>query len=264
MTTRFPPSGSKPARTALLCAALFVSSTRTLAVSLPPIAPHERNSEAAHSNTVEASETTTGEAASREAAAWGLTREEWTRYKEIMRGPLGTWSPGLDPLTALGIEARSEAERIRIAELQARAEARRVEKLLTYQRAYDAAFQRLFPGQLRIQPMQDVPNTVASAPGSAASSTRQALFVEANCPPCDARARQLQSAGISFDVYYVDAKPDDVRLRQWAKTVGIDPTKVRARAITLNHDAGRWKTLNLPGGLPALVRKMDGTWQRQP
>jgi integrating conjugative element protein (TIGR03759 family) len=198
-----------------------------------------------------------------EAAAWGLTSEEWTRYKEIMRGPLGTWSPGLDPLTALGIEARSEAERTRIAELQARSEARRVEKLLTYQRAYDAAFQRLFPGLARVQPMQGTTPGTPEA-GAAALSTRPALFVEANCPACDARARQLQRAGNSFDIYYIDTRPDDARLRQWAKTVGIDPAKVRARAITLNHDAGRWKALALPGGLPALIRKVDGTWQRQP
>ena len=67
------------------------------------------------------------------------------RYRELMEGPLGIHSPNLDPLTALGIEARSDEERRRYAELQVQVEARRVEKLLAYQRAYDDAWQRLHP-----------------------------------------------------------------------------------------------------------------------
>ena len=81
----------------------------------------------------------------RQAREWGLQPEEWARYRQLMQGPLGVYSPQLDPLTALGIEARSEEERRRYAELQVQAEARRVGKTLAYQRAYDAAWQRLFP-----------------------------------------------------------------------------------------------------------------------
>src|SRR5690606_34138892 len=38
------------------------------------------------------------------ARDWGLETEEWSRYRELMQGPLGVYSPSLDPLTALGIE----------------------------------------------------------------------------------------------------------------------------------------------------------------
>jgi hypothetical protein len=41
------------------------------------------------------------------------------------------------------------------------------------------------------------------------------------------------------------------------------PGRVRARTITLNHDAGRWLSLGLPGDLPAVVREVNGQWQRQ-
>lgn len=47
------------------------------------------------------------------AQDWGLRTDEWTRYRELMQGPLGVYSPSLDPLTALGIEARSDEERRR-------------------------------------------------------------------------------------------------------------------------------------------------------
>src|SRR3546814_19228268 len=84
------------------------------------------------------------------ARDWGLGTEEWTRYEELMDGPLGIYSPNLDPLSALGVEARSDEERRRYAELQVHAESRRVEKLLAYQRAYVDAWQRLHPGLQRV------------------------------------------------------------------------------------------------------------------
>ncbi len=194
----------------------------------------------------------------RSARDWGLNGEEWTRYRRIMQGPLGIHSPNLDPLTALGIEARSEEERRRYAELQVRVEARRVEKMLAYQRAYDAAWQRLFPGQPRVI----LPGAKAQGAGNTGSG-RLAVFVKAECPACDQRVRQMQAAGQAFDLYMVGSRQDDARIRQWATRAGIDPAKVRARTITLNHDAGRWLSLGLPGDLPAVVREVNGQWQRQ-
>ena len=41
----------------------------------------------------------------RAASEWGLQPQEWARYRELMDGPLGIYSPNLDPLSALGIEA---------------------------------------------------------------------------------------------------------------------------------------------------------------
>ena len=86
----------------------------------------------------------------RVASNWGLQPQEWARYRELMDGPLGIYSPNLDPLSALGIEARTDEERRRYAELQVQNEARRVERLLAYQRAYDAAWRRLNPGMQRM------------------------------------------------------------------------------------------------------------------
>jgi len=192
------------------------------------------------------------------ARDWGLRPEEWARYRQLMQGPLGIYSPNLDPLTALGIEARSDEERNRYAELQVQAESRRVGKTLAYQRAYDAAWQRLFPGQQRV----NLPG--ARAPGSGnKGSDRLAVFVKADCPPCEQRVRQLQAAGTAFDLYMVGSRQDDARIRQWAVQAGIDPARVRGRTITLNHDAGRWLSLGLPGELPAVVREVNGQWQRQ-
>lgn len=193
-----------------------------------------------------------------QARDWGLQPEEWSRYQALMQGPLGVYSPNLDPLTALGIEARSDTERAHYAQLQVKAEARRAEKELAYQRAYDAAWQRMFPGRYRVS----LPEAKASGEGNTGSG-RLAVFVKADCSACTQRVQQLQDAGTAFDLYMVGSGADDTRIRQWAVQAGIDPARVRAHTITLNHDGGRWVSLGLAGGLPAVVREMHGQWQRQ-
>ncbi|EKF72825.1 hypothetical protein A11A3_16747 [Alcanivorax hongdengensis A-11-3] len=193
----------------------------------------------------------------RQARDWGLQPDEWARYRQLMQGPLGIHSPNLDPLTALGIEARTDEERRHYAELQVQAEARRVEKTLTYQRAYDAAWQRLYPTLQRV----DLTGTTL-ANGGSLPSVRLAVFVKESCPPCEQRVRQLQSEGATFDLYMVGSRQEDARIRQWATRVGIDPDKVRERAITLNHDGGRWLSIGVQGDLPAVVREVNGQWLR--
>lgn len=193
------------------------------------------------------------------ARDWGLGTEEWARYEELMDGPLGIYSPNLDPLSALGVEARSNEERRRYAELQVQAEARRVEKLLAYQRAYDDAWQRLHPGLQRVS----LPDTT---PGgmSIAGSGRTAIFVKDECATCGLFVQRLQAAGSEFDLYMVGSRQDDARIRDLAKRMQIDPARVRSGTITLNHDGGRWLSLGLSGDLPAVVRQVNGQWQRQP
>lgn len=65
-----------------------------------------------------------------------------------MHGPLGTHSPNLNPLSALGIEVQSDAERQRFVALQVLGETRRVKKLPAYQSAYDRARTQQLPGVL--------------------------------------------------------------------------------------------------------------------
>ncbi|HCF6900236.1 TPA: TIGR03759 family integrating conjugative element protein [Pseudomonas aeruginosa] len=195
----------------------------------------------------------------RVASDWGLQPQEWTRYRDLMDGPLGIYSPNLDPLSALGIEARTDEERRRYAELQVEAEARRVEKLLAYQRAYDEAWLRLNPGMQRVNLPDD-----KQVAGATRGSGRTAVFVKDGCTACGQLVQRLQSSGTEFDLYMVGSRQDDTRIRDWAKRANVDPARVRSGGITLNHDGGRWLSLSLPGDLPAVVREVNGQWQRQP
>lgn len=228
------------------------------------IRPHVALSEDADARTRQANSrvthVATEETVTQTAARWGLKADEWKRYVSLMEGPLGIQSPGLDPVTALGIEARTAEERRRYAELQVQLETSRVDKILAFQRAYDDAFRRLYPNLRRVGlPQKTLAGTTVETSGD---STRIALFVKQDCPACDAKAQALVRGNASFDIYVVGSRQNDTLIRDWAQKVGIDPVRVRSGAITLNHDSGRWLSLGERGELPALVRNVNGRWVR--
>lgn len=223
-------------------------------LSLPGVA----RSQPVEQSVIEDSLLQPGQVEQQRAAEWGLQHAEWQRYRRLMEGPLGVHSPNLDPLTALGIEARDSTEQERYAQMQAKAEFTRLQKLLDYQRAYDRAYQRLYADQLPV-------NLIGNAPTASPieSASRLAVFVKAQCKPCQVRVGQLQREGQRFDLYLTDTAANDALLRDWARQAGIDPHKVRLREITLNHDAGHWARLGDNGPLPAVMRPVNGQWRRQ-
>ncbi|EBP4342171.1 TIGR03759 family integrating conjugative element protein [Salmonella enterica] len=182
------------------------------------------------------------------AQQWGLTQEEWTRYETLKQSERGIWSPSLDPLTTLGVEASTDAERRKYADLLVAKESQRVEKELAFQREYDAAWKRRFPGLM--------PVAVVTAQDS---TSRLAVFVRENCPPCDTRLKVLLGAGNPLDVWLVGSNNDDSRLRKWAVTQHIDGARVQRREITLNHDNGRWLHYG-QGKMPAVLKKQGDRW----
>ena len=185
------------------------------------------------------------------AKEWGLSTEEWRRYQQLKQGERGIWSPSLDPLTTLGVEATSDVERRRYAELLVQKEALRVEKELAFQRAYDAAWQRRFPA------LSLVSGPPAFAPAS--KNNRLAVFVRENCSACDSRLAALLEAGNPLDIYLVDSNGDDLQLRSWGRAQHIDPSRVKRGDITLNHDAGRWQYYGR-GKMPAVLEKQGDAW----
>nr|WP_241522160.1 TIGR03759 family integrating conjugative element protein [Chimaeribacter californicus] len=179
-----------------------------------------------------------------QAQAWGLSVEEWERYEQLKQGRRGLLSPGLDPLTMLGIEARTDEERRHYAELTVKQDYQRVEAELAFQREVNDAWPRLFPG---ILPVQD-------------DESRLALFVRAECPPCDRKLTQLLATNRPLDIYLVGSGGKDEAVRAWAKKHNIPADKVKSRRITLNHDGGKW--LKYGNGLMPVVLQQEGNgWQ---
>ncbi|MEH8026139.1 TIGR03759 family integrating conjugative element protein [Gallibacterium anatis] len=234
-----------------LCVSLNANAADTLNRNSPL-----RSATSNHTTTIEKpldTNTLTQSELQQNAQEWGLTKEEWQRYLQLQKGERGIWSPNLDPLTTLGIEAKTETERTRYAEMLARKMYERVERELAFQRAYDKAFAKLYPNEL---PFEVKPH-ILQASGRVIYFTRLD-----NCAKCELDISRILShvdKNTPIDIYVVGS--NDKAIREWAKKHQIDPIKVQKRLITLNHDTGYWLQY-AKGKIPAAFQiQQDGQWQ---
>ncbi|HDL4526077.1 TPA: TIGR03759 family integrating conjugative element protein [Mannheimia haemolytica] len=188
----------------------------------------------------------------KQAKEWGLTIEEWNRYTELMKGERGMWSPNLDPLTALGIEARTAEEREKYARMLAKKYYERVSKELDFDKVYRQEFEKLYPNEL---PFEVEPH-ISQSIGRVIYFTRFD-----NCDSCKSDLSKILSYANSqtpLDIYIVGQNISDNDIRKWAAENNIDPIKVSKKLITLNHDKGYWFQYSL-GKMPAAYQiKQDG------
>lgn len=187
------------------------------------------------------------------AQQWGLSDTEWQKYQQLKQGKRGIQSPGLDPLTTLGVESDSSSERRRLAELWVKEEYQRTEKELAFQREVNAAWSRLYPNALSVN--------MGNASGLAHDTNgRMALFVRDNCERCDARLAAVLADNRPVDIYLVGSDGKDDTVRKWAVSHNIPVDRVRSRQITLNHDRGLWLTYG-QGQMPAILQQGENGWQ---
>ncbi len=179
-----------------------------------------------------------------DAKRWGLSTQDWARYRTIMRGPRGLWTPNLDPLTVLGVNAENEAERRRYATLLLRLEAERVKQELAFEKTVQAVKTELYPD---LEPF-DRTRLAAKLIETRRQGTplqagdRALLFVNLQCAVCDLWVQVLIAKvqaipGLGLDVYVVGETTDEA-IRLWATQLAISPVLVERARVTLNHDAG--------------------------
>lgn len=192
------------------------------------------------------------------AAQWGLTFKEWNDYAQIMRTRRGVWSPGLDPITALGVSADTAAQRKHYAELYVRTEFERTRKELAFQLAVDSAWSRLYPQTPRI-------GSRAAAEVAVHGASRYALIVTPNCSECTSVLRSRLASMVSeavegIDVHVVGTGGDDNVLRDWIVTQPDLLAALKAGRATVNH-GNQFQDLSQ---FPAIYSKTgSGQWTRE-
>jgi integrating conjugative element protein (TIGR03759 family) len=212
------------------------------------------NSSTRNSSTIETPQEKSSQQQSHQnAQQWGLSDTEWQKYQQLMQGKRGVQSPGLDPLTTLGVESDNPADRRRLAELWVKEEYQRTEKELEFQREVNAAWNRLYPNALAVN--------MGNAAGIAHDTNgRLALFVSNNCSRCDARLAAVLADNRPVDIYLVGSDGKDDTVRQWAISHNIPIDRVRSREITLNHDSGLWLQYG-QGQMPVILQQGENGWQ---
>jgi integrating conjugative element protein (TIGR03759 family) len=197
--------------------------------------------------------------ASAEAArVWGLSDQEWRKYLQVMSDQRGIWSPGLDPITALGVSADTAAERKRYAELYVRTEFERTRKELAFQLAVDNAWARLYPETPRI-------GTRAAAKVALQGASRYALIVSPDCGECTELLEQridsmMTEATEGVDVHVVGTGNDDEVLRRWVAAQPALIAALKSGRATVNH-GNQFRDLSQ---FPAIYSKTgSGQWVRE-
>lgn len=193
------------------------------------------------------------------ARIWGLSEVEWRRYIHLMQGIRGSISPAtISPIEVLGIHARDNAERDHYAETWAKAMREDVQRILFFQRAYNAAGKRLYPNDpvidvSRLPVKPEIINKLKSA-------DRLLFFAHPECPACDLMMGKLLKrlddiSGI--DIYLMGVETgNDADVRAWASTQKINPDWVKNRRITLNYDGGTLDKLSKgQGKVPYVLRR---------
>lgn len=191
---------------------------------------------------------------------WGLSEAQWQRYAALMQGIRGSLSPAtLSPIEVLGIHAQDDAERRRYAERWAEMLYEDTERILAFQREYQAAWRRLYPNLRLFSNLPARTGTQALHP-----SERLLFFTRPDCPRCSVILKQLLSllqnqrvAGL--DIYVLGIEDDDQAVRDWATAQGIEQALVHSRTVTLNHDNGTLARL-VPGFtlVPHVLRQQTG------
>jgi integrating conjugative element protein (TIGR03759 family) len=210
-----------------------------LSLALPAWAQDTRSTQ---HRTTQNQSTQVQQTAIAQARQWHLSVNEWDRYKKLLRGIDGYRSQKLDPITELGIRARSDAGRARYARKLARLEHERIQRVLAFQKAYDAAWKQLYPNEKPIQTAHITQALAASrrdAEQLGLDRQRRAVFVDAHgCPACVSTVKDLAASNTPMDIFVVDAAGNDQAIRAWAQRVGIKPKSVQDGEITLNHAPG--------------------------
>lgn len=162
-----------------------------------------------------------------------LTKNDWQRYQSLKEGPAGYYNPNMNPVVMLGIYAQNPQEQQRLAKIAAKNNHEYAEKTLDFQRAYQAAFNELYP-DAKVFDFEGDQATGAALLYQPSPLDNLVLFVKIDdCPACIARYQQLmQTGGIKLNIHFDTS--DENAIFAWAKAQQVPSALVQSRQITLN------------------------------
>jgi len=193
------------------------------------------------------------------AKNFGVTAQEWTRYRSIMDGEGRFHWKDTDPRVVLGIYSKNATQRKKYAEIMARREYELNKNFIEFNQEYVEAFQRLYGNE----PIMDITKVAAfqnqysttnygstKPKGLLSAGDRIVLFVSTDCTSCDSYFRQVRKVQefSALDVYFVNDSRE--KITQWAKEMEISRDDVSSGNITLNSDTEMYAKYGRPA-LPA-------------
>lgn len=174
-----------------------------------------------------------------------LSEADYQKYKEIMSGPRGVWSPELDPITALGVSETDPQKRKKYAEIWVKVESKRMELEIAFEVERMAASKRVFGDKLAfnntswIEQWKNEQNELTK---------KIYLFIDHDCTKkCKSLIEELRhsiSKTSRLDIYFQTGATSE-NIAEWASYMKISPETVKKRIITLNFDQGKSASLGV-------------------
>lgn len=191
------------------------------------------------------------------AKQWMLSETDWVKYKQIMSGPRGIWSPGLDPITALGVSETDPQERKRYAELWIKIETRRAELEMAFEVERQRAASRILGDQLAVNNS----SWIREWEQKRIEINKQViLFVDPDCKDdCKLMFEELHASvgnNARLDIFFKQGATSEA-IGQWASFMKIPPEVVRSREVTLNFDEGKSAEMDVDMAALPQVRVID-------
>ena len=179
------------------------------------------------------------------AKQWMLKETDWLKYKQIMSGPRGVWSPGLDPLTALGVSETDLTERKRYADIWIKVETKRTELELAFEVQRQIAAKEFHGDTLLINNTEWIKDWEKNR---AKIRIQVLFFADVSCKKeCKEKFNTLYASvgrTTRLDIYFSKGA-STTEIGEWAAYMKIPPEVVKSRAVTLNFDEGEYSKMKV-------------------
>lgn len=191
---------------------------------------------------------------------WGLSKKEWDRYLEIMKGGAAYYASDMPPVMVLGMYTDNENDLRRYAELLANFERDKVDRIQRIQRAYDNAMNELYPDakiidldilrERGVLPQKQISENTKHKPRF---GDNIAFFASPGCRNCLAKIESVSTRfpSNSIEVYF---NGTDQEFSNWIGASNHKPEWYSEKNISFSRDEGQSSTYNAKPGTIFIVR----------
>ncbi|WP_298771683.1 hypothetical protein [uncultured Shewanella sp.] len=202
------------------------------------------------------------------AREYQLTDDEMKRYKYLVEHtPRKHWSPNIDPVTLLGIEAKNVNQQKHFAKKWISLQTARQKKEISFEYVKNQLLIEQYPNSFLKKSYRQIINSKSYAEitpkpiKSQYQKNRTVLFTDIN--NCNRRCQSytenvIQASGLStqLDIYVLNAA-SETNIENYIQILNISKDRIRDGSITLHRDKGEFNQLTLPNKqLPIAISNM--------
>lgn len=201
------------------------------------------------------------------AELYGLKLEEWDRYQILKKGPAGLKNPNMSPVMMLGMYARNDKEKRRMAGLLAETNHDYITKTIRFNHAYMDAFHAKYPDAKYVDDRLAyrgpfLKNRISSEPYTPQMGDIVVMFLERDCSACESRYLDFVKyvPGIKLHLHFKDHTKKEIF--DWAEANKVPAKLVNEKKITLNKEGSmgsKWGVIQYPSVLKQSIGEKSFT-----